>query len=266
VTYVEQALSITTSEHERAELQELAATAGSHAAHYETAIVSATAAIAAYRSDGDVDGVARASDLLGTIQIDASLLTEARETLVTALGEVAARPEHRDGARRAVLEARQSRVLMRVSEYPAAIEAADRALAIAERDRLEAIVAEALINKGSTLGGLGRWREGSALLEASVRIAERIGDIDSELRGRNNLASTIWFEEPERALAMVDEALDVGRRIGRRSNNIWMASVVGFGEYSAARDWDRALRLVEEFLDDGLADVDRRDSSASGSR
>jgi tetratricopeptide (TPR) repeat protein len=177
VTYVEQALSITTSEHERAELQELAATAGSHAAHYETAIASATAAIAAYRSDGDVDGVARASDLLGTVQIDASLLTEARETLVTALGEVAARPEQRDGALRAVLEARLSRVLMRVSEYPAAIEAADRALAIAERDRLEAIVAEALINKGSTLGGLGRWREGSALLE--TRCGSRSGSATS---------------------------------------------------------------------------------------
>ena len=74
-----------------------------------------------------------------------------------------------------------SHALMRTGDAERCVEAADEALRIAEPLGLELIIAEALNNKGSALGYLGRPRECLALMRGAVEVA-RLGRIR---RGRD---------------------------------------------------------------------------------
>jgi class 3 adenylate cyclase/tetratricopeptide (TPR) repeat protein len=257
IAHLERAVAITTTPRERAELEELTARADLWAGRYEASVAAGIAARDAFRMVPDLDGVVRAAGLIGHAQIEGSQLLEARATLTDALAELGSRPGPEADEGRARLQARLARVLMRLDERQASIEAADRALTVAERDRLEDVVVEALVNKGSALANSGRWREGTALLGAAADLAARTGDVATEIRARNNLATTLWSEQPERGVAMLEETLELGRRVGGPLVSVWQVMVIAFGEYQLARDWDRALALLDEFLEYDLSPADR---------
>mgnify|MGYP000973375254 CR=1 FL=1 len=99
-----------------------------------------------------------------------------------------------------------ARVHMRNGDAHQAVAAADRALAIAEPLDADAVIAEALLNKASVLGQVGRWRESSALGETALRMAIEGPDRSFELRTRNNLASGLAEVDPARAAEMFVEA------------------------------------------------------------
>jgi class 3 adenylate cyclase/tetratricopeptide (TPR) repeat protein len=246
ITYLDQALAITIEPAERAALLERLAASATLAARYDAGVAAAREAIAIHRAAGDVDGVARVSGLLGSIQIDAGLLDEAIATLESAIAELPP-----DGAEplRADIESRLSRALMRTGRWRDAVAAADRALEIAERQRLEPVVAEAMVNKGSALANGGRWREGVALLRTAVVIAQRQGDIGLELRARNNMASSLASDDPLQATELTLEAIEVARRVGDLGHLVWMTQAVTWGELSIGRDWDARLADVDSLLE-----------------
>jgi class 3 adenylate cyclase/tetratricopeptide (TPR) repeat protein len=246
MTYIEQALAITTEPVERAALLERLAASATLAARYDAAMSAARDAIAIHRTAGDTSGVARVSGLLGSIQIDAGQVDEAIATIEPALAEL---PSDGTEPLRADLESRLSRAHMRLGRFREAVAAADRALDIAERHRLETVVAEALVNKGSALAGTGRWREGVADLRAAVELAERSGDIGLELRARNNMASTLGADDPIRANALALEAIEVARRVGDLGHLAWMTQAVTWGAISIGRDWDARLADIDGLLE-----------------
>ena len=112
-----------------------------------------------------------ATGRLGKLLIDASEINRAPEVLEAASANRRRRPTRR-----------RWRGSSRTSPAPTcgwvtaveSVEAADRALAIAERLNLDPVVAEAFVNKGSALDQLGRRREAIALDEAALDMAKAL--------------------------------------------------------------------------------------------
>jgi tetratricopeptide (TPR) repeat protein len=137
---------------------------------------------------------------------------------------------------------------MRLNRVPQALEAAERALEIAEPLNLVRIVADAMNNRAATLINIGRRREATALIRAALELAVDGGWVDLELRLRNNLAVTIADDDPAGATAAMREVHEISERIG---NVMWylVASAAASGaDYLEGRDWDAAQQLAEEAL------------------
>ena len=242
LAHIERALPITTDEGERASLLERAALA---ALRGETGGAERYAVDAqrAFEAGGDVAGAYRSIALLGQIRID--------------VGELRAALEALDGARRrpdwppsAELEAEVlvalSRVHMRLDNTADALEAADRALQIAEPRNLVRIVADAMNNKAATLANHGRRRESTALLKEAVALAVDGGWTDLELRLRNNLAVSIADDDPAGSARIAREGFDIAARIGSVQWFVASAAAIAGSDFVEARDWDSALDIAVE--------------------
>ena len=195
VTFLRQAIDVTTDPSDRGDLLALAATSADAAAQYAVALDLAGGARDEYARAGNATAVAGANAQVGRIMINAGMIAEAAEALEAAL---AALPAETDDAARAGILVNLSRALYRSGNPARAVEVVDRALPIAERLDLEEILADAFNNKGAALSYIGRSREAAALMEAAVRVAEAGGFRGAEARARNNLASVTWGREPAR--------------------------------------------------------------------
>jgi tetratricopeptide (TPR) repeat protein len=146
---------------------------------------------------------------------------------------------------------------MRESRREESIAAADRALSIAELRNREEIVAEALVNKASTLAQVGRRRESSALHAAALQLAIDTGNRWLELRARNNYASVLSDDDPARATDMFREACEVARDIGDRQMYNWLLGNVASGARSSGDGWDEVLQELDESLARATLPFDR---------
>jgi class 3 adenylate cyclase/tetratricopeptide (TPR) repeat protein len=239
--YADQALALTTDPADRAPILDRAVSWATAAA--VPSDLYGRQAIEAYRQLDDTLGVARASARLGKALIDNNELTRALEQLESALRDVEATG---DEPLLAETLANVARIYMRTARAADAIAAADRALSIAERHNLEPIVAEALVNKGSALAQLGRRRESVALMELALQIAEANGDDSVAIRTRNNIASTISEDQPERAMSMLFESMELCRRVGDRGMYNWQAGFAAIMVAAAGEGWDQHLELLRE--------------------
>ncbi len=254
VTWLLQALSITEASPERGDILERAAKAAVLGARYDDAESFARQAIVAYEEVGDRSAVARVSALLGGILADASKIVETIAFLEAALADADALE---DIEIRADMLARLSRAHMRLGQYEASIRAADEALAIAEPRRLDRIVAEALVNKGSSLGFTRRIREPVLLLRGGMEIAAQMGDNALVLRARNNLASSLLGEDLPVALREILDAYELATRLGVSQMAQWLAGTYAYGAHFAGSDWDGPLALLDGELERSRSDADR---------
>jgi class 3 adenylate cyclase/predicted ATPase len=252
VAYLTQALSVTADPAERAELLERAAVSAAAAAVPE-AVEFAEAAVAARRQTGDVEGALRASAIRGRVLLDAGEVAAARNVLQAAVDEAAAT----DAPPLAALLAQLSRVHMRAASYPAALDAADRALAMAEPADDEHVVAEALANRAASLAFLGRRREGASLMRLAIEIAEALGMTELDLRARGNLASIIFEDDMRRAMEVVMEAHALARERGDRSRYVWTLTSMAAGRIETGEDWDEQMELMRTELEKPLLRSDR---------
>ncbi|MCV0402605.1 MAG: AAA family ATPase [Chloroflexi bacterium] len=252
LSYLEQALEITSGAGDRAPLLDRAATAASAAARDATPF--ATAAIEAYVQLGDAAAANRARTRFGRNLLDASEIGRATEVLEAALDEAEGIDE--PAALAAVL-ANLARAYFRGSQAERAIEAADRALLIAERLNLEAVVAEALVNKGAALSMLGRRREAVGLHRVALELIQKVGDRSSEIRIRNNLMSAISDDDPLGANQATEEALALARQVGDRAMYTWLAGNAAAAAVSQGGNWDRHAEQLEEVLEQATLRGDR---------
>ena len=243
--YLEQALAVTADAAERVGLLDLATVSASHAGRTEQAEGFAREALEIQRASGDPAAIALATARLGETLLNGGRVAVALEVLEDAVVRL---PASAPDEARARLLTNLSRAFMRQGLAARAIEIADQALPIAERLRLDQIVAEAFNNKGSGLGYLGRDREALALLDAAVKIAHDGGFVEAELRARNNQASTAFDSEPRRATMLAREALAFSRRVGSRNNLDWVMQLVISTTWLEAGDWDAALEEGDEAL------------------
>jgi class 3 adenylate cyclase/predicted ATPase len=247
LSYLDQALGVTRDPGEQGSLLDRAATSADAAARYERAIAYAERAVQVHRDAGDSLAAGRSAAQLGEVLIDAGDMSRAIRALEDALRSIDPADVAADEVE-AVLQAHLSRALMRTGESLRAVEAADRALPIAERHNLLEVVAEAFINKGSSLSELGRLREAAAIMEAAVQLAETVGRTSTELRARNNLATIFLGTDPRKGLEMTRSGLELARRVGDRNMAHWLAESTAIIQYIMALDWDGAVALLDEEL------------------
>jgi class 3 adenylate cyclase/tetratricopeptide (TPR) repeat protein len=245
VVHLETALRLTTDPSERGSLLLRASEAAAMTADLERAGAFAQAAVAAFGEARDQRGALGASSFLGAIMLDAGDIDGAVSMLERVTREAEPYPDvHAD------LLARLARAYMRVMRHDEAVAAADRALAIAEPLRLDRIVAEALVNKGSAMGKMRRVREPLLLLEAGAMLAREAGDVDLELRARANLGATLYEHDASAARRTCQEARQLALRLGMRKNAQWLGSLDAILALDEGVDWAGAAASLDASLDD----------------
>jgi class 3 adenylate cyclase/tetratricopeptide (TPR) repeat protein len=252
LTFLRQALTVTTDPAEEAELLERAGESASAALHHDEAEAFLRRAVAHHRERGDRAAAARATAALGE-----ALATPYRtEQALAVLGPAA--DEFADlGADRGyiALLGQLARAHMFHEQPDRAIAVADRALAAAERADLVELVADILVTKGTALGYFGRGYEALAEIEGGLRLAERHGLAATALRARINLGALLAPGDPQAALAIARAGLVESRRLGgRRPTLVLLNNAAEVAAWTG--DWDLTLPELEELL---AGDLERED-------
>jgi class 3 adenylate cyclase/tetratricopeptide (TPR) repeat protein len=254
LTFLDQALTVTTDPADEAELLERAGDAASAAGHYEAAEAYLRRAISTRREFGDRTAIARATAALGRALLDGWRAPEALALLEPAANEFADLAADPAGI---ALGGQLARAYFLTEDLRRAIEVADHVLEVAEHADLPAIVADTLVTKGTALGWLGRPIEGLALLAAGQQLAETHGLVANRAYlAHNNRSGIECTRDPRDALEIVRAGLVRARRIGRRS---MISVLLGNAASYALRtgDWAWALAQSEAALGEEFDAPDR---------
>jgi predicted ATPase len=249
VTHLDHALTITTNLAERAELLERAAESSFAGVTGDTERY-AREALTARVAVEDASGIYRATALVAQTLLDLGQIEAAIEMLENARAGATGEP---DPESEAELLVALSRAYMRDDRGADAIEAADRALSIAEPRNLVRVVADAMNNRAATLNMMGRRREATALLEAAIKLADEGGWVTLAHRLRNNLSVVLSDDEPARAGELAREMVETAQRIGNVQLFLHAAAAAAGSDFLEMHDWDTAMSLAEEALEHGLA-------------
>jgi hypothetical protein len=134
-------------------------------------------------------------------------------------------------------------------EWQEAVRWADLALVDAERGDVLDLVAHALVTKGSALASIGRWREGSGLMDVGRRLAEEHGLWTAYLRAIANLSGALTETDPRAAVAAGRAGWEVAKRHGYQRlaltvlGNTLEIGLIFVGDWVPEARELRALRL-----------------------
>jgi hypothetical protein len=187
--------------------------------------------------------------------VNASEIDRAREVLEAA---VPAAEALEDPAPLAAILAVLARAYMRVGNAIPALAAVDRALAIAERLNLEPVLAEGLVNKGSSLNLLGRRHEALALHAAALEMARRLGDRNLELRIRNNYSTGLSDDDPLAAIEILAEGVAIAREIGDRNIYYFQLAQLAISQMEMGTNWDENLAEIRAAAETAAIRTDRQ--------
>jgi len=239
MTYLERALSTATEPDDQADLLWRAGVAGSDAGHHEAAERFLRRAVEVNRDRGDRPAAARAVAALGWALVEGSRLEPAREVLEPAVTEYEDLGE--DPAEVALL-GHLSRTYFRMQQFEPALRYAEQALSAAERLGLNDVLADTLVTKGTALHQLGRSIEGTALLEAGLKVADAHGLTGTSLRAQNNLLDPLGEIDARAAFEQASRAFEQALRLGRAAmmvylleNAVHLAMLLGEWEWADSR-------------------------------
>jgi tetratricopeptide (TPR) repeat protein len=218
------------------------------AADFDTAQTYLEEAVAAYRRQGDLVGVARATTVLAMGLVNRFQPVAAVGLLEKAVAETAGLESEPDVIS---LIAELSRAYGNTRD-PRALPTADRALALAEPLELMPVIAEALLNRGLILANMGRVQEPIAINRGVIPLAEAHGLVRSHLRALNNLSAGLADEDPLASLEVARAAVDVARRRGDRGWMLAFLAGVLDGAIFIQGDWAEADRVLAEIDVDDL--------------
>jgi class 3 adenylate cyclase/tetratricopeptide (TPR) repeat protein len=235
LTYLEQALAVTEDEHERVTLWERAARTAAEAASFEVAEDYLRRAVELYERRGDQRAAARARALLGAALLDMGRVDDAIALLETVL---AGAPElDRDMVEVAAQLARAYQFKVDIERC---ISWSDRVIAAAERMDLVAVVADALITKGTASHMAGRSHEGLALVTGAAGLAEKHGLVIPRLRALNNMGFILSIRDPREGFRAGRSGFELARKVGSRDWEISLAiNACEAAFYSGDWSWGR---------------------------
>ena len=213
LSYLEQAIAVTTDRAELVLLHERAADSAMQHGLFETAMVHARAVETLSRDAGDKLGALRGVTLQAGVHMSEHAERPAIALLQPALQEVGEL-----GSTQEVVSAQAelARALMIGGAADEAVAWADRVLeaaGVATDDQL----LEALITKGTALTNTERLWEGEVVLRGAIDVAERSGRIWSALRARNNLLGVVSGDDMAAAGALLADSYTIAERYGLRT-------------------------------------------------
>ena len=260
--FLDEALTVATDAIELANLHVRAAVAAQAVARLAEAAEHARIAVAAYREAGDRRGLARSTATLGSVQIE-QYDGSAVKTLADAIDELGIETagedtEMSDDPAAVELLARLARAYVVGGRQAEAAATAEQAVRRAERLGLVEFTADGLAAKGAALLEECRIPQGSALLWASVELAERHGFIGSALRARSSLATGLIVDDPSQAERIARGGLDTARRVGLRGLAVRVASNWADAAIEAGR-WGDVESVLAALDAPDLPAVDRVD-------
>jgi len=254
--YYERALVLTGSEPDRARLAEQAGAVAALALDYERAIEHFTTARSLLEAAGDVRGAARVASHEGDVLAFGDRNREAIELLQAAYHGLSGEGHDLDVARIANTLATAH---MGMADRDAADQWLEIAIETAEAAGAWDILARALNIKGLRLLQIGRPIEGQALVTGALALAREHGLTRRAVIETSNLANLVSRHDLGHARAFADESIELSRRIGDRSMELFslaVAAQVDFhrGEWSGIRAEDFLARITG--LGPGLEQID----------
>ncbi|MBF6606627.1 MAG: AAA family ATPase [Chloroflexi bacterium] len=253
VTFLEQALTVAVDPVERADLLELAGVSATSAGHHAAAESFLDRALVHRKEAGDRVATART-----TTELARSLLSGRQSERALRILESAV-PEFADLAPDPAfvgLEAQFARACFLRDDHRRALEIVERVLSAAERGDLTAILADALVTKGSALSSVGRVREGMGVVEVGERLARAYGLTGTVLRALNNRLVELSDFDPKVNRDVSREALALARRVGDRQWMFQFLALSGFAELLIG-EWDEAVALWQTALAEDPEPADR---------
>jgi len=245
LTYLEQALSITSDSADDPELLERAGIAAFEAGRQDAAEAHLTRAIERYRAVGERVGQLRATASLGASYVSASQIDSAIATLRAATEEY---PELEGQPAMVSVGGQLARAYMLREEPKVALEWAERTLVAAERLDMVTEVAEAMNTKALVLQILGRFIEATTTLRGVLWLAEQHGLTQAELRAYNNLSFLLATADPRTALDVAQTGIERASKVGARQ---WVTDLAGNAASAALRvgDWAIVEGLIDTWLE-----------------
>jgi class 3 adenylate cyclase/predicted ATPase len=253
VSYLEQAIAITTDPAEQIDLFFRAARSATVSGLEADAQRLVRTGIELARAAADATATGTGQALLGEILIDAGRAGDAVAVLESALETY---PENGPRDVPAAVLSNLSRALMRMDQSARAIEAADRALDLAEHLGLDRIVAETFNNKAASLGNLGRRHEMRALYRSAIEIAHDGGFVAAELRAMSNSSGSI--DDYREGLASYARSFELANRVGNRTMANWARDTARFLNVWMAETWDLSpadARDLQEHPGTGMDEI-----------
>ena len=210
LSYLEQALAVTTEPTEQAALHERASFVAAHLNRTDGAGEHAQAAESIHARNGDRLGVLRAVTMRAFAYLADHAEQPAIALLRPAIDAVGDLPPGRDIVR---AHAELARALMLAAEYSESVERCDLVLAAPDVATDEEMI-DVLITKGTALQFKPARREAEVLLRGAIETAERLGLISASLRARNNLLSTIQISRQSEVAGFLSDGYDLAIRYG----------------------------------------------------
>ena len=253
VTFLEQALTVTSDPAETADILERGGDAARTAARHEQAQDLLRRAVDLRRQGTDRMATAQSIAMLGEALLIGREVDRAEELLEAAAAEFADLAPDPALAR---IEVGMARAKLEQNRYGLASEIAERVLETAEQRGLVAIASSGMITKGSALAAQGRKREGIAVIRAG-----------GELARENSLPQTAIAAlivggfhsgdlDQAAALEMYREGLALSQKLGHRDLMLRFVNNIGYTAFLAG-DWDEALEVMDAALQSEIDDVDR---------
>jgi class 3 adenylate cyclase/tetratricopeptide (TPR) repeat protein len=253
LTFLEQALTVTTDHAETASLLEQAGDAADAAGRHEAAEAHLRRAISAQRELGDRPAIASATAALGRTLLNAYRTPDALALLEPAAAELADLATEPAGI---ALGGQLARAYFFNDDARRSIEVADRVLEAAEHADLQAIVADTLVTKGTALVDLGRAFEGLGAIAAGRDLAESLGLGLTVARADNNRAIAEGPRDPRAAVETSRAALALARRLGLRG--MLAGLIANLGEFALRTgDWPAALAELDAALAEDFESLGR---------
>jgi class 3 adenylate cyclase/predicted ATPase len=253
VTFLEQALTVTSDPSETADILERAGDAARTAARHEMAQDLLRRAVDLRRQGSDRIATAGSVARLGEALLIGRQVDRAEELLQAALAEFADLAPDPALAR---IEVGLARAMLEQNRYGLASEIAERVLDTAEQRGLVAIASPAMITKGSALAAQGRKREGIAVIRAGGELARENSLHETAIAALIVGGFHSGDLDQAAALEMYREGLALSQKLGHRDLMLRFVNNIGYTAFLAG-DWDEALEVMDAALREELDNVDR---------
>ncbi len=246
--FLDMAIDVAKDPVERAELEEAAGHTAHLAGQFDAAIEHWDRARELHQSAGDRAGALRATTGRLTALVVSFRGDEALPLFETADGEFA---DLRGAPDRIGFDSQHARAMMMTEHHEQAVSLADVALTAAEASNLPELIADLLITKGTSLGRLGRNREGLALIKAGGALAEQLDRPSVAVRAYINATFAEELIDPRACLATLQAGIEQARRLGMGTTSALLVTNAA-GVAIRTGDW----RWSEGLLDETLTTVD----------